>query len=233
MIGRLKRVVARVSGSPAPAPAPPAPAPEPPPLTEQQIAHARWVACNGDQTLRQEYALSPGEVVVDLGGYHGQWASDIYARYRTRVFVFEPVPQFAEMIRKRFRSNADIQVVEAAVGATDGRMQIGVAADASSLFGERDSTVEVAVLDFVDWCRSAGITQIGLLKVNIEGGEYELLEHLIATGAIRQVREIQVQFHNFVPDAEQRMAAIQEKLAGTHERTYEFKFVWENWRRLP
>jgi hypothetical protein len=29
------------------------------------------------------------------------------------------------------------------------------------------------------------------------------------------------------------MAAIQEQLAHTHERTYEFKFVWENWRRLP
>jgi FkbM family methyltransferase len=219
--------------------APPAsePQPEPPPtpavILEQQLAHGQWVACSGDQTLRQEYEIAQGEVVVDLGGYQGQWASDIYARYRPRIFVFEPVPQFAENIRRRFRSNADIEVVEAAVAAADGRMQIGVLGDASSSFAEREHMVDVAVLDFVSWWRAAGFDEIALLKINIEGGEYELLEHLVATGAVRKVRNVQVQFHHFVDDAEQRMLAIQEKLAATHERTYGFKWIWENWRRLP
>ena len=215
----------------------PNPEPEPPPtpvaVLEQQLAHGQWVACSGDQTLRQEYEIAPGEVVVDLGGYQGQWASDIYARYRPRMFVFEPVPQFADNIRRRFRSNPDIEVVEAAVAAADGRMQIGVLGDASSSFAEREDMVDVAVLDFVTWWRGAGFDEIALLKINIEGGEYELLEHLVATGAVRKVRNVQVQFHHFVDDAEQRMLAIQEKLAATHERTYGFKWIWENWRRLP
>ena len=43
------------------------------------------------------------------------------------------------------------------------------------------------------------------MKINIEGGEYELLERLIAADLIRKIDDIQVQFHNFVPDAAARM----------------------------
>jgi hypothetical protein len=50
---------------------------------------------------------------------------------------------------------------------------------------------------------------------------------------VRQIENIQVQFHDFVPDAEGRMQRIQEKLAQTHELTYQYLFVWENWRRRP
>ena len=81
-------------------------------------------------------------------------------------------------IRRRFRCNPDIQVVEAAVASAEGRMRIGVLGDASSAFAEREDMVDVAVLDFVAWWRAAGFDEIALLKINIEGGEYELLEEL-------------------------------------------------------
>jgi hypothetical protein len=78
-----------------------------------------------------------------------------------------------------------------------------------------------------------GIERIDLLKVNIEGGEYELLEHLIATGDIRKVRKLQVQFHDFVPDAIPRRARILQGLAQTHAQHWNFHFVWEEWGLKP
>ena len=68
------------------------------------------------------------------------------------------------------------------------------------------------------------------LIVNIEGAEYELLEDLIRSNFISAIRMLQVQFHDFVDDAEPRMQAIQELLAGTHELTMQHRFVWENWK---
>lgn len=68
--------------------------------------------------------------------------------------------------------------------------------------------------------------QVDLGKINIEGAEYELLEHLSSTG-----RDVQVQFHDFVPLAAERMARIQSGLGRTHRPTYQYRFVWENWRR--
>ncbi len=52
----------------------------------------------------------PTRMVLDLGGYEGQWASDLYARRRCRIDVFEPVARFAAAIAERFRHNSDIRV---------------------------------------------------------------------------------------------------------------------------
>lgn len=36
--------------------------------------------------------------------------------------------------------------------------------------------------------------------------------------------------HDFVPDAKRRMQKIQAALSRTHNLTYQYPFVWENWR---
>src|SRR3712207_7172590 len=56
----------------------------------------------------------------------------------------------------------------------------------------------------------------------------ELLEHLVATGTVRQLRNIQVQFHELFPEAAERMHSIQQRLATTHRLTWQYPFVWEN-----
>ena len=68
------------------------------------------------------------------------------------------------------------------------------------------------------------------MKINIEGGEYELLEHLIEEKLMADIANIQVQFHDFIPGAQARMEAIQQELKKTHSLTYQYLFVWENWR---
>jgi len=69
------------------------------------------------------------------------------------------------------------------------------------------------------------------MKINIEGGEYDLLEHVIKIGAINNIRDIQIQFHDFVDDADIRMKYLLDELSRTHLPTYQYKYVWENWRR--
>jgi hypothetical protein len=55
------------------------------------------------------------------------------------------------------------------------------------------------------------------------------LEHLIETEWIKKIKNIQIQFHDFVPHAEKHMKAIQEQLKKTHFLTYQYPWVWENW----
>ena len=49
-----------------------------------------WFQNNGDKTLRLNYPLTDKSIVLDLGGYEGQWASDIFSRYCCFIHVFEP-----------------------------------------------------------------------------------------------------------------------------------------------
>ena len=67
------------------------------------------------------------------------------------------------------------------------------------------------------------------MKINIEGGEFELLERLIQTGLISRIKNIQVQFHNIAVESTKRMEKIHQGMYKTHQPTFQYKFVWENW----
>ena len=78
----------------------------------------KWYADGGDDRFRFDYNLDEQSFVLDLGGFEGQWASDLYARYRCRVAIFEPVARFAQDIGARFRKNSDIAVFQCGLGAS-------------------------------------------------------------------------------------------------------------------
>jgi FkbM family methyltransferase len=171
-------------------------------------------------------------VVLDVGGYEGNWAWQIYERYGCRVHVFEPVPRFAEMIEKRFAGKEKVRVHRWGLSDANGRATISVENDASSVHKSKGEPCTIELKSARDVFGMLGLEGgVDLIKINIEGCEYELLEHLMETGLIVKLRDIQVQFHDFVEGAAARMARIQERLAETHELSWQYRFVWENWHR--
>jgi FkbM family methyltransferase len=190
-----------------------------------------WFKVQGDKTLRLDYDLNSESVVLDLGGYEGQWASDIVARYCCSIHILEPVPSFADNIKKRFNKNSKIKVHEFGLGKETMQTNIGLSNDGSSIFNTSHNLVEIKIIRAIDFFRDNVLSTIDLIKINIEGAEYDLLEHLIETDYIKNITNLQIQFHENVPNAEQRMLAIQKNLEKTHHLTYHFHFVWENWVR--
>jgi len=198
--------------------------------TPAEVRVSAWHAAQGDATLRLEYELSAQSMVFDLGGYKGQWTSDIHAMYGCQVYVFEPVPAFAERIARRFHRNPRIRVFDFGLSARTETCRMGLAQDGSSLFKTGAESVEIRLVGISEFLRREDVGNIDLMKINIEGGEYALLEYMLDEGLTAKIGNIQVQFHDFVPDAEKRMAAIRHRLAKSHAPTYQFPFVWENWR---
>jgi FkbM family methyltransferase len=200
-------------------------------MSPHDIEVDRFFRANGDKTLRQTYDLGPESLVMDCGGFEGQWASDMFARYGCTIYVFEPVPQFAENLRQRFRRNGRIVIHEVALAAVDGATTLVVCGDASSVFAHGSVRTKARMISAAHWLQANGIGCVDLMKVNIEGGEFDLLDHLIETKAIRLVKELQVQFHDCLPDAPERRDRIRMRLEETHECTWNYPWVWENWRR--
>jgi FkbM family methyltransferase len=196
-----------------------------------ETPHDLWLKADGDKTLRLAYPLSPNSIVLDVGGFEGQWASDIFSRYLCTVHIFEPVPVYAAAITDRFAQNVRIHLHPVGLADRDGEVEFSIAGDASSVVVVGLESVTARVVAFDEWCTKNRVGEIALMKINIEGGEYLLLEHLIESGLICRIQNLQVQFHDFFPDAERRMSTIQQRLAATHEPTYQYKFVWENWMR--
>lgn len=191
----------------------------------------KWWADGGDARFRFDYDLGPESFVLDLGGYEGQWASDIYGRYRCRIAVFEPVADYAEQIRRRFRHNDDVQVHGFGLGASTRTETIYIRGAGSSTFGKKADAEQVHFVDVADWYAENRIDNVDLMKINIEGGEFELLERMLDRNLVRLVRDLQIQFHNISFDATERMERIKSRLGETHAPGYQYKFVWENWTR--
>jgi FkbM family methyltransferase len=199
--------------------------------SEHYLMVQKWYADGGDYGLRFNYDLGSDSVVLDFGGFEGQWASDLFSRYQCRIYVFEPVNRFAQEITDRFSKNEQIEVFPYGLGGSSRTEKIFISGNGSSVFGASADQEKIQIVDAKDWIQERGLGEIALAKLNIEGGEYELLDRLIETGLIKNIKDIQVQFHDVADDSRSRMAKIQQELSKTHQPTYQYEFVWENWTR--
>ena len=107
----------------------------------------------------------------------------------------------------------------------------------SSMYDERDSsadaprtTVEIAAIDRV-W-GELKLENVGLMKINIEGAEFPLLEKMIECDLLKCVDCFLIQFHEWHPGAYKKRRRIRDELAKTHRLEWDYYFVWEKWVRL-
>jgi FkbM family methyltransferase len=169
--------------------------------------------------IRYEYDLNPESVVIDLGAYKGEWANEIHARYGCQVVVVEPT----EYIR-------DYQhgpIINKAAGTHDGKVSFGGRAYYTSAFEAGDHEYECFNINVLIGLHDT----IDLLKVNIEGAEYDVLACITERGLHNRIKNIQVQFHQIeMAPYELWYKEISEKLSKTHSLTWHYPYCWENWK---
>lgn len=199
------------------------------PVATHDRSYREWLANKGDATHRLDYRLTESDVVFDVGGYQGDWAAEIDDRFGSQIHVFEPISSYSKKIAERFADHDNVQSHCYGLSAEDATISLSILDDSTSQFKQAKDSESCKLRSVSDFLLDYAIDRVALLKLNIEGGEYELLEHLIETGLISRFGNIQVQFHWFVPNARERMAAIQAGLQKTHGVTFQYPFVWENW----
>lgn len=193
----------------------------------------RWFRDKGDDTLRLNYPLERNSTVLDVGGYQGDFTAAIHARYGCRVFIFEPIPNFYESCTERFSKVPEVVCLNYGLGEKDGIFNITDAGDASSFIrsSENMSALSAQIRGIANVWHELDLGTVSLMKINIEGGEYDLLTALIDSGLVQKVKHLQIQFHNFVDNAIERRQLIRQRLSNTHEEMWNYEFVWEGWRR--
>lgn len=191
-----------------------------------------WFAAKGDQTLRLDYDLNSDSIVFDVGGYKGEFAAEILCKYDANVYIFEPIRDFIFIIKNKFSNNKKVKLFNFGLAGKDQELEISLSDNSSSVYLNGENREIIQLKSIVDFIKTNELKQIDLIKINIEGGEYELLESLIDNDCINIFKNIQVQFHDFlIENAKGRMNKIQKNLSKTHEITYQYEFVWENWKR--
>ncbi|HWQ88280.1 FkbM family methyltransferase [Brevundimonas sp.] len=199
-------------------------------LRDGPLLEARRFFRENGEARRLDYPLGPESVVVDLGGYRGDFAWAINSRYGSVVHAFEPMPKFAAEAQARFAGNDKVHIHCFGLGAENGAFALSDDGPASSFVDlGKASRHQVCEMRAVNQTLDAlGIDHIDLLKVNIEGGEYDVMPALIAGGLFPRIKHLQIQFHT-VGDFEHDRDAIRIELEKTHSERWCYRFVWESW----
>jgi len=199
---------------------------------EDYILHnPKVILPSWDENLRYVYPLSSDSLVVDIGGYVGDYADLMHQKYGCHMAIFEPMPDSYSVLSRRFQGHAKINTYQFGLGSSDREVSVDNAHDATSLLGEAKGlhSTKVRIRQFDMAMKEIGIDNIDLLKINIEGGEYELLPHIIESGWMSKIKHLQIQFHVFVLNSKKQRKTLKEKIHLTHDLKWDKPFVWESW----
>jgi FkbM family methyltransferase len=170
-------------------------------------------------------------IVFDVGAFVGEWSEKISKRYGSTIYAFEPNPLVRRALSRRLADHPNVVRLEYGLGRVDHTATLAQAGPGSSIYiadPDLDST-DVQIRDVVGVLDELGVPQIDLLKVNIEGGEYDLFERLIEADRLCAIRLVSVQFHEWHPKAYRRRRAIRRALARSHVEAWCYPWVWEYW----
>jgi FkbM family methyltransferase len=191
----------------------------------------QWFKDRGDETLRLDYDLNESSIVFDVGAYMGLFTDRIYEKYESIIYAFEPVEEYSSLLKIKYINQPHICVVPFALAGFSGYRTMFLNGDSSSIYTEIDGMMTIVCATMDEVLKAYDVEKIDLLKLNIESSEYDLLDDMLDKGLVDICSDIQVQFHTNIPDYKERYKSISDRLSATHELTWRYPFVWENWRR--
>lgn len=175
--------------------------------------------------------LRPGDLAVDLGANLGT-VSRRLAASGADVVGFEPDPWTYDQLCAATEDLPNVTALNAAAGITETEMMLyrtegyeddpAKASVGSTITpGKKNvdaagSGLRVKVIDFPGWLStqlSEG-RRVGLIKMDIEGGELDLMEALFDQGLYERVGPILVETHEKqFPEAKDRFAELRRRAA--------------------
>ena len=166
-----------------------------------------WIRKDFETNPFTHVRIEKGDRILDCGAYVGTFACAAMEQGASFVRCFEPEPKnFSCLTRNLARYGDRVELWNAAlVSAPVARVTLHLSGftGAHSIMGGKGKTLSVMALNF----RMAVLgEQPQVLKVDIEGAEYDLCDSLRA-GDLKSVRSLFVEFHP-IADKASRMRRV-------------------------
>ena len=178
-------------------------------LTPQEM----WERDRGDEIKIIDYPLDSNSQVIELGGFTGVWSKKIIDKFNPNLIIVEPIPQFVNELKLNFGNNPKVNIEGVAISTSNKTINLyvkGCATSETNVVSKRKISVDSYDINY--FISKYNLTKIDLIQINIECEEYPLLLNWIETGFLKNVKYLQIQFHNFCKDYEENYKQIFEGL---------------------
>jgi len=194
----------------------------------------KWHANPQNEQRLRSFSLPANAVVLDGGGYRGEFAKDVLSACPSAsLAIFEPEGMAASRLAMQFGGDSRVRVSEAALWKEDATLILegkGLAASVNPSANLPENGTPVRAVDIAVVLEELGA--VSLVKLNVEGAEYAILERMISSGTVNAVDQLLIQFHR-VPAAAARYRKVSELLSRTHELSWRWPWTWEMWTHRP
>lgn len=179
------------------------------------------------QRILRRLSLQPGDLAVDCGANVGDMTA-ILARNGATVHAFEPNPHAYAVLAAKFVGQPNVVCHNAAVGTSAGRLALYLHenseqdevlwSNGSSLLAEKPNvsqarSVEVELIDLAEFLQSLP-GPVKVLKIDIEGAEVDVMNHLLETNCLVGIPHVFVETHDAqIPSLAGPTAALRKRLA--------------------
>jgi len=158
------------------------------------------------------------QIYIDCGANTGQVLTSFIEKNKNlECHIFEPQPELEKPLKDLIRKHRDVSIhyYKKAVWTKDEKLEFYLATEwevnhkgGSTLLNNHtnnlskidyNSPVQVDAIDFTNWLQhqlQPSQDDYIILKMDIEGAEYEVLEKMIASGSMSYISELIVEFHH-------------------------------------
>ena len=187
-----------------------------------------WNLQKGDSKFHKRYDLNSNSIFFDVGGFDGEFTDKILLEFDCNSYIFEPHPFYYQKLIDKYKSKKNVRIFNYGLGGSTESLYLTDSGAGSEVTKEK-TDIKISIKDITEVIKDFDIARIDLLKLNIEGSEYDLLEKLIKSGLISTIDKLQIQFHENINDADLRRDRIRSDLNTTHKEIWSYYMVWERW----
>ena len=150
--------------------------------------------------------VKENDVVIDIGFNYGLFSMISLKNNPSKIIAFEPNPKLVSNYQKFF-NHEKIELHQKAVSNKAGIVTFNENNDPgmSTLLSDINihninATYEVELINFYQFIQKNNINQIDYLKVDCEGGEYDIFDSIPNEYLTNQVKKIALEFHHKFED---------------------------------
>ena len=184
----------------------------------------------GDSSVVAGLESRQTDRILILGGFTGDSVERFSKIPHREIVVVEPIDFYYLSLKQRFRNSTSIKVLNIGVANSTRSEILYSNGQTTSSFDQSGNPEKVSLVDISSLFDQIG--NVDILEINIEGGEYEVLQRLIEVHRLSTIRTLVIQFHTIVGGHEELRALIRTSLRLTHKEIFNYHYVWERWDRL-